>query len=303
VGSGNDATMCHAMRLRVMHLQFYIHSVVFLGSCLERSLGSVYNDGVLVHHGHEGSHAFCESIRCCGIPADCSERFDAYQQEAAGEVRRIDFPQLNNLSGVALLRMLPVDAAYVSGFKHYILLVRTDLMMHSLSLYFKHNPSVLQQFQQSSDTSSDPKLLADPQFRVHDGPPAKVHFQVNLLDAEVARLVKWWNITLTLASTLRRMARPFAIATYEQFCEGGMEYVAQVLSAAGILPTKASTDSSASGTCNQTCSTTVQKVHGDFVRDIATNYNEILRNFLSTRAYPSWASHLLPHKALHSYVV
>mmetsp|Transcript_376 Transcript_376/g.1364 ORF Transcript_376/g.1364 Transcript_376/m.1364 type:complete len:93 (-) Transcript_376:576-854(-) len=76
---------------------------------------------------------------------------------------------------------------------------------------------------------------------------------------------------------LKHAGKRFGIISYEQFLEGGSEYLQKILNLANV--TIKCTD----GIVSQK----VHKVHSDRLSDTVTNYDQILRYFTYKR-YPTW---------------
>ena len=112
---------------------------------------------MIAHHGSTGSHALCDAIgRLSCVHADCSEQFD--YAEPSKLVHWLD-SEVRTPFAVVLMRFMRHDRKFVAyaeafpaGRLRVLVLVRTDLMRWSLSLYCKakggacfeeHNPQFL----------------------------------------------------------------------------------------------------------------------------------------------------------------
>ena len=114
---------------------------------------------MIAHHGSTGSHALCDAIgRLSCVHADCSEQFD--YAEPSKLVHWLD-SEVRTPFAVVLMRFARHDRKFVAyaeafpaGRLRVLVLVRTDLMRWSLSLYCKvkggacfeeHNPQFLKE--------------------------------------------------------------------------------------------------------------------------------------------------------------
>lgn len=224
---------------------------------------------LLLHRGHEGSHAICESLHTdlC-LSADCSEQFDAWASH--GRTNWNDMRHAPN--DVVLFRAPKSDLKRRTVMADVMLvLVRTDLMRWALSLYFKRNADKL-----DADLVNG-KL--DPQFTANSSSQFDF-YNLTLLSNTAADCVRAWQDTVRTLDTLRELGRKYAVITYEQFVSGGSSYLARVLSNVSVTP-------NCSEATNIYPPRRVHRVHSDDISVFAVNAGEVIRHFTTT-VYPSW---------------
>ena len=257
------------------------------------SYNASYPKVLLIHNFHEGSHAICEAMRYC-LPADCTERYDSYHSPKL----LMNVHGVQSASGLVLLRVdqeqrqvpwLPRSAIC-------ILVVRTNLMLWALSSYkrltfSKHLQEV---------TGRLP-----PQFDSNISVVQPIHINVKLLQQKVLPFleVQWRDKVSTLRNLLRHNISARVI-TYEQFLEGGDAYIRTVLDAVGVRgcasargdlsPPPPLGDKVFGGPLLGA----VHRVHGDYVRDYASNVNEVLR-YWATVPHVQWSNLAAEFESLH----
>lgn len=226
---------------------------------------------LLLHRGHEGSHAICESLRAdlC-LSADCSEQFDAWASHG-----RTNWNDMRHApDDVVLFRASKNDLRRRTFTADVMLvIVRTDLMRWALSLYFKRNADKL-----------DAELVhgrTDPQFTVNSSSQFDL-YNLTLLSRTASECVRAWQDTVHTLDTLREMGRKYAVITYEQFVSGGSSYLARVLSNVSVTPNCSNAEDKKDDTPRK-----VHRVHGDDISAFAVNAGEVIQHFATT-VYPSW---------------
>eukprot|EP00808_Paulinella_micropora_P002277 g4020.t1 len=146
-------------------------------------------------------------------------------------------------------------------------------MMWTLSMYFKRNSDSVPRelYHKYKDPQFfDPKRYGDPQSE---------YFNISIFE-RTARIQerKWKNITALLAR-LVDFGAFFRVITYEQFLNGGLDYMQYVAKELGW----------ATGNCSEKFPVTKKKYHPQDIRRIARNSDEVLKHFLSTN-YTSFGS-------------
>ena len=125
------------------------------------------------------------------------------------------------------------------------------------------------------------------------------------MHSTAAELVDSWKVKLAFANALLRDDRPFAIMTYEQYLEGGEEYVQLVLSRLNLTHTSHEGHHAealpAACPVGAASNLSVHRVHSDAVRDTAVNYNAILRSFGAIGSAAGRAPYMTFPQLLHQH--
>lgn len=247
-------------------------------------------DVLLFHGSHEGSHSICQLFadEVCR-PADCTERFDAYRQ---GGVTA--WAGINTQSGLVLLQQVPPSgAANVSRSTSSLILVRTDLPKWTVSQYAKLMSWMAPKLQL-------PTSSIDPQFASPDAKLAKINMTTQYLHRAAEWCVESWRAKVNLGLALHQAGRRVFFMTYEQYLEGGDGYARSVFRDPRVR---------AHGSCSESRARErregegrqAHQAHGDYVREYASNFNDVLLHF-ETTPYPSWAS-LLSAAGLQTFAL
>lgn len=239
--------------------------LVFCFTRLARSLPKV----LLVHNGHEGSHAICEAMHhhLC-VAVDCSEQFDAWQNDG-----RANWNGLRRSPARVVLFRAPKHEllSHVRSEHAILVLVRTDLMRWAISLYFKRG---------GLPGSVVDERLADPQF--FNVTETLETYDLTLLSGNARECVGFWREKVALLDALRLARARYAVMTYEQFLAAGAKYLARVLDAVEME------HSHCSAAVHAFIPRSARRVHGDNISRIALNADDILRHFITT-TYPTWS--------------
>mmetsp|Transcript_2994 Transcript_2994/g.9332 ORF Transcript_2994/g.9332 Transcript_2994/m.9332 type:complete len:287 (+) Transcript_2994:106-966(+) len=228
---------------------------------------------VLLHQGHEGSHAICESLERSCFAFNCHEDFDG------GKSGTIDIAGVHSERGV-LLRAYKDDMPFFNPDDKFVVLVRTDLMRWSVSMYWKANADRL-----------DSKVVlenGDPQFALREGGNPQLaakagHMQMDLLDIAARRNINTWYQKRHVLNYLRENNMTYVVITYEQYVMDGDALLKAAMSAIGEKRDDALD-------CAHDVASMLQpmtRVHTEDLYDYTTNADEVLNHF-TTQNYTTW---------------
>jgi len=233
---------------------------------------------MILHQSHEGSHAICESfLEFCVAKVECRELYEA--NPIYGHTGP-DFAGIHD-NNVGLIRVTGADSKLMkSGVDadddFVVVLARTDLLRWGVSQYFKVVTQSHLDERMGKTDHPDYSPYVDPQFQTGIE-LAALDLDEELFRAVLDELVNMWTNKVVNLEALKKNNKRFGIATYEQFLEGGPDYIHKILQRANV-------------TVPCTGATYIHKVtkaHSDRLSDTVRNFDDIYRAFLYGN-YPTW---------------
>ena len=236
---------------------------------------------LLLHAGHEGSHAICEAVgqQAC-VLVDCSERFDAYINH--GRTNWAGVAASN--ASVVLVRGTAWETDAMTSAGTPVIIVRTDMMRWALSRYHK---VLLQKYGEKLPAG----VSKDPQFaHGNTGESHLSHYDLDKLKLVVGNCHREWSRKVDLMRLLAAEGVPFHIAIYERFLADGDEYAARIATAAGRSTSSAGNGSNGGRECTgKMRGKSVHRVHSHNISTFVSNELEVLRFFAAADPeLPSW---------------
>ena len=231
---------------------------------------------IIMHDSHEGSHAVCEGFnQYCIKKVECDE---LYEKNPYFGVKGPDFAGLHEKK-IAMTQLWKPDYDHIKEIQDddfVLFIVRLDLFHWSVSQYFK---VVLQNGIDTmlNKTHVDFQDYVDPQFSHQKLEP--LDYDIDMFLKVVERNIVSWKNKVTIMTHLEKMKRHFGIISYEQFVEGGPDYLRLILETANI--TIKCTDG--------VISHSVHKAHSDKLTDTVKNFNAVLRAFTYAQ-FPQWGN-------------
>lgn len=247
---------------------------------------------ILVHNGHQGSHAICANFMNLCLPVDCSEKYDyfSYRSTNKEEVNAKATRRWSEIAASpALVILLRVDVeellrvADLERLYDIVVLQRSDLMFYVLSTYSKR-----------LHLGDETGQLDDPQFQNSDYLASPISYDMQNVDQQAKKILLEWEQSLELVSRLAKH-RPKVnsrVILYEHYLVGEQQYIEAIVKSLGglELENRSCTEEEKSSLIIESEGTKVHKAHSqELVQSYAINALEVIRHF-TLAGYPSFGN-------------
>jgi hypothetical protein len=246
---------------------------------------------LLLHNGHQGSHAICASFMNLCLPVDCSEKYDYFhnaKREGEGITAITRWQEIAASPAIVILLRVDLEELLrvtdLGELYDIVVLQRSDLMFYTLSSYSKR-----------LHLGSETGQLDDPQFQKNDYVASAISYDLHHVDQQAKKILLEWERSLAIVSglTTHRPEVNSRVILYEHYLVGEQQYIDTIVKSLGGLglENRPCTEEEQSALRDENNKgTIVHKAHSqELVQSYAINALEVIRHF-TLKNYPSFGN-------------